>query len=144
MYSQELMEQSRERAKEEKERFQTIKKHPTGITGGGSVIAHTVTRTAMRKNMSNLRKDTYIQPLLEYLKEIAPNIGGIIPHPLAWSVVVDEDTCYLHSIDGPDIEAAYTRIKKGEIIHTLIADGKVYVDKDTEVKHKDYGSFGKR
>ena len=133
MMQRELLEESRREAAIARKKLKEIEDMPTGITGGGSAAGHTVTRTAMRKNSSNISKSTYIKPVLDYLAEHAPQVTGIIPHPIAWDVMEDDRTYYLHEIDGPAIECVYTR-SSGEItFHLLSADGQVLLEQDTSV-----------
>lgn len=87
----------------------------------------------MRKNNSNISKSTYIKPVLDYLEEHAPQITGIIPHPIAWDIMEDNGTYYLHEIDGADIECVYTKSKGINTFHLLTADGQTIVDQDTSV-----------
>lgn len=133
MIKQELLEASRKEAETARKKLKQIEDTPTGITGGGSAAGHTVTRTAMRKNTSNINKSTYIRPVLDFIENHAPNVTGIIPHPIAWDVMEDGETYYLHEIDGAEIECVYTK-SDGEIIfHLLTADGQALVDQDTTV-----------
>ncbi len=133
MMQRELLEESRREAALARRKLKEIEDMPTGITGGGSAAGHTVTRTAMRKNSSNISKSTYIKPVLDFIADHAPQVTGIIPHPIAWYVMEDGETYYLHEIDGAEIECVYTK-SDGEItFHLLTADGLALVDQDTTV-----------
>ena len=136
MYGEEMLEVSREEAKKARERLNKIEEQPTGITGGDGAASHAaVTRTAMRKNTDNILKETRIRPVLDYLKENGLDMNGVIPHPLAWDVMDDGDgTYYLHTIDGTDIECAYSRSGGDITFHRLTADGKTFIETDTAVK----------
>ena len=134
MLKQEILEASRKEAEQAKKKLKNIEETPTGITGGGSAAGHTVTRTAMRKNNDNISKSVYIQHVLNQLSECAPNITGVIPHPIAWDIMEDDGTYYLHEIDGPDIECVYTKENGQIIFHLLTADGRTLIDQDTPVK----------
>lgn len=134
MLRQEILDASREEAEEAKKKLKSIEETPTGITGGGSAAGHTVTRTAMRKNNDNISKSVYIQHVLNQLSECDPRITGVIPHPIAWDIMEDEGTYYLHEIDGPDIECVYTKENGQIIFHLLTAAGRTLIDKDTPVK----------
>ncbi len=143
MFRQEVLEASREEAKEAKKKLKNIEETPTGITGGGSAAGHTVTRTAMRKNNDNISKSVYIQHVLNQLAERDPKLTGVIPHPIAWDIMEDAGTYYLHEIDGPDIECVYTK-ENGQItFHLLTADGRTLIDQDTPVKITEKKDTGK-
>lgn len=133
MIRQDLLEASREEAETARKKLKQIEDTPTGITGGGSAAGHTVTRTAMRKNTSNISRSTYIKPVLDFIADNAPHVTGIIPHPIAWDVMEDGDTYYLHEIDGAEIECVYTKSDGEFTFHHLTADGQTLVDQDTAV-----------
>ena len=103
MLQQEILEASREEAENARKKLKDIEDTPTGITGGGSAAGHTVTRTAMRKNTDNISKSVYIQHVLDQIAGRAPEIKGVIPHPIAWDIMEHDGTYYFHEIDGPNI-----------------------------------------
>lgn len=143
MLRQEILEASRQEAETAKITLKNIEEKPTGITGGGSAAGHTVTRTAMRKNNDNISKSVYIQHVLNRLAECEPEITGVIPHPIAWNIVEDDGTYYLHEIDGADIECVYTKGPGQITFHLLTADGRTIIDHDTPVKITEKKDTGK-
>ena len=64
MFSEKLLEESRQSAARAKQNLEYITDRPTGITGGGSAAGHTVTRTAMRKNVDHISKSIHIDKIL--------------------------------------------------------------------------------
>ncbi len=143
MLQQEILEASREEAENARKKLKDIEDTPTGITGGGSAAGHTVTRTAMRKNTDNISKSVYIQHVLDQIAGRAPEIKGVIPHPIAWDIMEHDGTYYFHEIDGPDIECVYTKESGRIIFHLLKADGRMLIDQDTPVEITEKKDTGK-
>lgn len=152
MFSEELLEESRRSADKAKKNLEHITDQPTGITGGGSAAGHTVTRTAMRKNVDHISKSIHIDRILAFIAKISGKSSeqyGIIPHPLAWDLCFDGDTVYAHTIDGPEVECVFEDPEKNAAkqycVYRLIVDGNHLIDQETNValnvnkKHKMIG-----
>ena len=143
MLKQEVLEASRREAEAAKATLKNITETPTGITGGGSAAGHTVTRTAMRKNSDHISKSTYIRHVLDQLALRAPELTGVIPHPIAWDIMEEDGTYYFHEIDGPDVECVYTKESGKIIYHRLSTDGRILIDQDTPVEITEKKDTGK-
>jgi len=142
MYKEKLLIASRKESEEAKNKLKKIESTPTGIMGGESATHTTVTRTAMRKNNDNIKKEYQIRPVLNYLEEEMPYLRGVIPHPIAWHVLEDGDMYYVHSIDGPDVECVYERKDGNIVFNRLFVDEKEVINEDTSVgKYVEKGSM---
>ena len=140
MFSKQLLEESRQSAARAKQNLEHITDRPTGITGGGSAAGHTVTRTAMRKNVDHISKSIHIDKILAFIAKVTGKSSeqyGIIPHPLAWDLCFDGDTVYAHTIDGPEVECVFDDPEKNAArkycVYHLSVDGDVLIDQETNV-----------
>ncbi len=160
MFSEQLLEESRQSAARAKQKLEHITGQPTGITGGGSAAGHTVTRTAMRKNVDHISKSIHIDKVLAFIAKVSGKSSeqyGIIPHPLAWNLCFDGDTVYAHTIDGPEVECVFDdpetnasenpekNAARKYRVYRLSVNGDVLIDQGTDVslvsnkKHKIVG-----
>ena len=152
MFSKQLLEESRQSAARAKQNLEHITDQPTGITGGGSAAGHTVTRTAMRKNVDHISKSIHLDKILAFIAKVSGKSSeqyGIIPHPLAWDLCFDGDTVYAHTIDGPEVECVFDdpekNAAKNYCVYRLVVDDDVLIDQETSValtvnkKHKMVG-----
>ena len=140
MFSVQLLEESRQTADKTKQNLEHITDQPTGITGGGSAAGHTVTRTAMRKNVDHISKSVHIDKILAFIAKVSGKSSeqyGIIPHPLSWNLCFDGDTVYAHTIDGPEVECVFEDPEKNAVkkyrVYRLAVDGDVLIDHETDV-----------
>lgn len=152
MFSEQLLEESRQSAARAKQNLEHITGQPTGITGGGSAAGHTVTRTAMRKNVDHISKSIHIDKVLAFIAKVSGKSSeqyGIIPHPLAWDLCFDGETVYAHTIDGPEVECVFEDPEKNAAkkycVYRLVVDGNHLINQETSValtankKHKMVG-----
>lgn len=140
MFSVQLLEESRQTADKTKQNLEYISDQPTGITGGGSAAGHTVTRTAMRKNVDHMSKSIHIDKILSLIAKVSGKSSeqyGIIPHPLAWDLCFDGDTVYAHTIDGPEVECVFDDPEKNAVkkyrVYRLIVDGNHLINQETSI-----------
>ncbi|MBE6045286.1 MAG: hypothetical protein E7221_01130 [Clostridiales bacterium] len=152
MFSEELLEESRQSAEKAQQKLGHISDQPTGITGGDSAAGHTVTRTAMRKNADHISKSIHIDKILAFIAKVSGKSSeqyGIIPHPLAWDLCFDGETVYAHTIDGPEVECVFEDPEKNAAkkycVYRLVVDGNHLINQETSValtankKHKMVG-----
>ena len=72
-------------------------------------------------------KDMYVRPVIRFLEEEIPNMIGVIKDPDAWEIMNDGNTYYLHSLEGTEVECAYTITEDSYCVHMLNVCGIKYL-----------------
>ena len=130
----EVYEQLKVQADQARKTFKS--KETSGINMDGA-FTMAPSRAQMRKIEDLQSKEFYVKKVLRFIGERGGSTTGIIPHPLAWKIDIVDDMVYAFTIDGTEVECAFTEKEQEEekeiCVHRLTVDKETLIDSDRQI-----------